>query len=317
MTKKSLLITVLFILLNTISNAQTIVGLEDLSVPDSGYYNGSTDHSGTIGSSETFTYAESGTNFNVTYTQENGYGYWSGFAYSNQTDLTTADHTNYSAYSPTGGGAGGSTNYIIAYLYGSSSISFDTPVNLANMQITNSVWAYKYMSGEDGTGHDYENGDYLKLSIKGVLENGSYTSVIDFYLADFTNGNTTIINDWTTLNLSGFDAVVGLEFQLSAVDTWTPYYFCMDNLTYQNTVSVAEENTDYFSVYPIPATTHIKIDNIRHATLHINDLLGKTIYTKNDCLRNETINSSTFKKGVYYVVVKNKGYISTKKIIIQ
>ncbi len=315
---KKLFFTALFLLfIGGVAKAQTTVEFEELSVPDVGYYNGSTDHSGTISSTEVFDYAESGANFNVTYTQEDGYGYWSGFAYSNQTDLTTADHTSYSAYSPTGGGADGSDNYIIAYLYGVGNMSFDVPVTPTSVQITNAVWAYKFMTGEDGSGHDYDVDDYFKLSIKGILAGGTYTEPIDFYLADFLDGNNTIIGDWTTVDLSSLGTVLGLEFQMEATDTWTPYYFCMDNLSFDNAVSVSETTLANFSIAPNPATNLIFLTNIDRATVQINDVLGKVVFEKKNCENQEQIDISSLKSGVYLVSVQNKNSSFTKKLLVE
>ena len=118
--KTKLLITLLFIT-NTII-AQNI-GFESLTVPASGYFNGSTEYSGS-GNEEVITYEEDIANFHVNYTDTGAYDYWSGFAYTNQTDLNTASYTNYSAYS-SNGGANNSNNYVIAYLYEADEITFD------------------------------------------------------------------------------------------------------------------------------------------------------------------------------------------------
>ncbi len=317
MIKKLFFTLLFFLFIGMITKAQTTVGFEALSVPDAGYYNGSTDHSGTISSTETFNYADSGANFNVTYTQEDGYGYWNGFAYSNQTDLTTADYTNYSAYSATGGGADGSDNYIIAYLYGAGSMSFDAPVVPTSVAIANSVWAYKFMTGEDGSGHDYAADDYFKLSIKGVLAGGAYTDPIDFYLADFLDGNNTIIGDWTTVDLSALGTVLGLEFQMEASDTWTPYYFCMDNLVFDNAVSVSETTLANFSIAPNPATDIIFLTTNKQATVQINDVFGKLVFEKKNCTNQEQIDVSSLKSGVYLVTVLNENSSFTKKLLVE
>jgi len=234
MKKNVFLTSVLIAILSFALNAQTVVDFESLTVPAEGYYNGSADYSGS-GNQETFNYSENGTNFYVNYTNTGTYDYWSGFAYSNQTDLNTADRTNYSAYANPVGGADGSSNYGFVYSYLNDSLMFDNLVHIDSVKITNTVWAYQYMTGTDGSGTGlYENGDSLTLSITGIKEDNSYTdNSINFDLGR----NTTIIDNWTNIYLTALGNVKGLIFKLSSSDSYTPSYFAFDNLTYSNPAS--------------------------------------------------------------------------------
>lgn len=313
--KKILVVFVIHALINQLAQAQTTVGLENLTLDPESFYNGSIDHSGTIGSTETFYFSDALASFYVNYTLENGYDYWSGFSYSNQTDLETASYTNYSAYSPTGGGADASSNFVIAYVYGGTQMSFEEPVNLTSMQVTNSVWAYKFMTGEDGSGHDYEADDYFKLSIRGKYEDETFSDPIDFYLGDFTNGNTSIIGDWTTVDLSSLDAVVGLEFQLAALDTWTPYYFCLDNLMYENTMSIKEAKSSSFSIFPNPTQTSFTIQHVSNATITLADFTGKRLLYFSNYSGNNSIDISHLEAGVYFVLIEENAKKEIKKLI--
>ncbi len=199
--------------------SQSIVDFEALQVPASGYFNGSTQYTGN-GSTQTINYSDNGLNLFVNYTDAGSYDYWSGFAYSNQTDLTTASYTNYSAYSPNGGGTNNSSNYVIAYSYSGDEILFDNTVSISSLDITNAVCTYHYMNGSDGSGiGTFEAGDFFKITITGVLADGTDGGTVNFYLADFTNGNNYIIDDWTTVDLSSLGQIKGLKFQLSSSDT--------------------------------------------------------------------------------------------------
>ncbi len=294
-----------------------IVTLENLPVPDSGYYNGSTDHSGTVGSTETFYYTDQDATFNVTYTLEDSYDYWSGFAYSNQTDLNTANYTNYSAYSPAGGGAGGSSNYIFAYIFGAASMTFDVPVTLSSVAITNTVWAYRYMNGTDGVGTGtYEDGDYFKLKITGLNADGEDTLSLDFYLADFTGGNSNIVGDWTTVDLTSLGVVSGLKFELEALDNYTPYYFCMDNLAY-STLGIEESILNEVSIYPNPAENELHISQVENAVLTLFDLQGHKLQHKEHCDLNEKMDVSQLNPGVYFLTVTKNQQTKTQKIIVK
>ena len=317
MLKKLPITVVLFAIYSFALNAQTTIGFEGFSLDSESYYNGSSDHSGAVGSTETFYFTEEAAVFAVDFTQENGYTYWSGFAYSNQTDLETADWNNYSAYSPSGGGADGSDTYAFYYNTSSIALTFTEPVNLTNTQITNSVWAYKFMTGEDGSGHDYETGDYFKLTIKGVLESGDFTDPIDFFLGDFTNGNTTIIGDWTTVDLSSMQAVVGLQFIFSSSDSFTPFYFCMDNLVYDTDLSTASNLLEKVSIYPNPADEVLRVSHVTNAKLSIQDISGKTLRVISNYSNVKDILVSDLEAGVYILKIEADNQVATKKLVIE
>ncbi len=320
--KRNLFLTaVLIALFSNAFNAQTTIDFESLTVPAEGYYNGSTDHSGNVNSTEVFTYSENGANFSISYTLGDGYDYWNGFAYSNQTDLTTANWDNYSAYASPAGGADGSSNYSIAYLFYNvgDTVMFTEPVNINKISITNSVWAYHYMNGTDGVGTGtYEAGDSLTLIIKGIIDENTYSedSVI-FYLADFTNANSLIVNNWTEVNLNSLGSVNGLKFELFSSDDWTPAYFCLDNIIYNSPASVSDILETCISVFPNPAKDIVNINNVPNANIIINDISGKTVYTKNNCSENEKINISNLNSGIYFIRIENNNEVFTKKLIVK
>ncbi len=318
--KRNLFLTaVLIALFSNAFNAQTVIDFESLTVPAEGYYNGSSDHSGTVNSTETFTYELADANFYVTFTQADGYSFWNAFAYSNQMDKTTQGWTNYSSYSDhsVGGGANGSANYI--YSYGGDSIMFDNTVDIHEVKLTNTTYDYLYMT--DGSGYTYTTGDYFILTITGIKNDNTITGSIDFYLANFTNGNEYIIDDWTTVDLSSLGNVDGLKFSFSSSDVggWginTPLYYCLDDLKYSNTSFVNNYINEDISIYPNPAKTTVNIGNVLSANISINDIAGKIVYTKNNCLDNERIDISNLKSGIYFIKIKNDN-TTIKKLIIK
>ena len=312
MKKKLLLTAVLIALFSNAINAQTIIDFESLTVPPEGYYNGYTDYSGS-GEIETFIYEIEDADFYVNYSSEYG-GYWTGLAYSNQTDLETADWNNYSAYATPAGGANESSIYVFAYSYFPDSVMFDLPVSIQSVDITNSVWAYKYMTGEDGTGQEYITGDFFILSIIGINPDGSHNdSPVAFYLGQDDN----IVNNWTNIDLSSLGNVKGLIFSLTSSKDMTPSYYCMDDLTYTNVVSVENTVKQKISIFPNPATDYVNINNVSNSNIKINDITGKNVYTKNNCSENEIINISNFTSGMYFIIIENNKYIITKKLIIK
>ena len=320
--KKNLFLTSVLIAISFFAlNAQTIVDFESLTVPAEGYYNGSTDHSGNINSTESFYYSDNGADFSITYTLGDGYDYWNGFAYSNQTDLTTANWTNYSAYATPAGGYNNSNNYAFSYLFFGigDTIIFSENVNINKFYVTNSTWAYHYMNGTDGTGTGtYTTGDSLTLVIKGILANNSYTEdSVSFYLADFTDGNSFITDNWTEVNLNSLGSVKGLKIDLYSSDSWTPAYVCIDNIVYNSPSNISKNKSLNISIYPNPANDIINISNITNSEITISCISGKVIYSKTNCNKIEKINLSDLTPGIYFVTIKNRDGIFTKKFIKQ
>ena len=243
-----LLISGIFLTFTSIAGA-AISTFEDLTPTtpytgpgDGAYWNGSDGSGGFISNDAWFTNQYDST-----------WGSWSGWAYSNTKDTTTAGPTNqYSAI--TGKGVNGSNNYGVAYIsswnndhaqlyFGYS--SGDYAQQVAGTYITNTTYAYlsmkdgddfaKKFGGEDGT-----DPDWFKLSIYGL--DSSYQRIndkkVDFYLADYRFDDPNqdyIVNDWEWVDLSSLGTVAGLEFDLSSSDVGaygmnTPAYFAMDDL---------------------------------------------------------------------------------------
>ncbi len=328
--KKNLLLTAVLIafIINAVS-AQKFPfnsNFDDLIVPESGYFNGSTEHSGTIGSTETFFYISDWVQYYVNYTLEDGYDYWSGMAYSNQTDLITADWLNYSAYAnnPDGGGAEESVSYgfayINTYLNEPVNIMMELPVKetgILGFYVCNSVWAYHYMNGTDGVGNGtYETGDFFKLIFTLNYKNGN-KETFDFYLADFTNGNSYIIDDWTFVDLSSYNAIYEINVTCESTDELTPTYFCIDNISGDVSGIIQQKHINRISLYPNPAKNIVHIQNVLNTNISVIDITGKTVYTKTNCFENEQINVSNLVSGIYFVQIENRNQTFTKKLIVE
>jgi hypothetical protein len=158
---------------------------------------------------------------------------WSGFAYSNNTDRTTAGYTNqYSVYST--GGADESKNFAVAYApeYATpiTFISFESLVAVQQMQINNSTYNYLSMKNGDDYSKPFTSGDYLQLEVEGFDENSGSTGKVDVYLADFQNNKSFIMDNWTKVDLTNLGKVKKLEFRLKSNQGGVPTYFCLDNL---------------------------------------------------------------------------------------
>ena len=168
-----------------------------------------------------------------------------GWAYSNQTDLTTAGFSNSaSAYVlPSGGGYGGSANFAVANDsdFSNAVITMSGPARVEGMYVTNTTYAYlAVVEGQDGAGFvkgPLADGDWFKLDIVGRDGAGNETGRVEFYLADYRGGQSTASSDWTWVDLTPLgQRVTTLEFDMSSTDNGefgmnTPAYFAIDDLT--------------------------------------------------------------------------------------
>jgi hypothetical protein len=227
--------TVIVGVLPQIEGEHTLSDFENLDLEKNSYWNGS-DGSGGFESGLAWLPND--------YNPDNGN--WSGWAYSNMADDTTAGDSNqYSAITAAGIDTGtGSKIYGVSYAAENPVIKLadSSSHQVKGMYITNSTYTalsmkYGNQFAKKFGGKTGNDPDWFKLSIWGKL-NGNETDTIDFYLADFRfddNSKDYIIQTWQWVELSSLGKVDSLMFALSSSDTgqWgmnTPAYFCMDNL---------------------------------------------------------------------------------------
>jgi hypothetical protein len=206
---------------------EEVVDFQTIQLQPNSYWNGSD------GSGE---YVFGSSSFKNEY--NSSWGSWSGFSFSNTTDITTPGYPNqYSAYLSGGGVA--SNKYAVAYVYGTdATISFDKEVNLKSIKVTNSTYAYLSMLNGDQVGKKFVNGDWFKLTIKAYDNLDAEIGEVDFYLADYRNGTSKIVNVWENVDLKLLKDVSKVTFFLTSTDNgdWgmnTPAYFSMDDLVFE------------------------------------------------------------------------------------
>lgn len=164
--------------------------------------------------------------------------YGSGFSVSDHSDVTTAGYTNpYSCIA--GSGAAASSNFAVCY-GGSDSIKFNTPVDMESVMLCNNTYAYLSMLNGDAFAKKFnsDDEDYFRLTLYIYGEANALLGTKDFYLADFRDDAAYIVNEWTKLDLDGFNDVSFITFSYESTDTSsyggynTPTYFCIDNIEY-------------------------------------------------------------------------------------
>jgi len=214
------------------STAQTVAKFDDLTLAPEKFWNGS-DLSGSFKNADV--------TFYNTYTKSTYGDYWSGFAYSNTTNVTTAGYANqYSAI--TGKGYEGSANYAVCYPSPSAELGFSASKKATGFYLTNSTYAYLSMKNGDEFAKKFggasgNDPDFFKLMIEALDANSKPVDTVYFYLADFRSTDNTkdyILNKWTWVDLTELKEAKKLRFSLSSSDNSygymnTPGYFCMDN----------------------------------------------------------------------------------------
>jgi hypothetical protein len=214
-----------------------VIDFEDLPLVPNSYQNGS----GLAGS-----FTSGGAVFNNYY--DSLYGSWEGWAYSNQTDVTTPGYTNqYSAYNlPSGGGADGSSNFAVAFtgVFNLPDVRIELPAGTrpVSADLTNITYAALIMRDGDPFhfARQFGPGDWFKVIITGLDQSQQPLAVppVEFYLADYRNiggAPSYIVDHWTTVSLSSLAGARYLVFSLDSTDSGqyginTPAYVALDNL---------------------------------------------------------------------------------------
>ncbi|MBA4411363.1 MAG: DUF4465 domain-containing protein [Bacteroidota bacterium] len=213
------------------AKAQSVAKFDELILASESFWNGS-NLSGSFKSADV-------TFYNV-YNKD--WQSWSGFAYSNMTDVKTSGYGNqFSAI--TGKGFEGSPNYAVCYPSPVAVTEFKTQEKHSGFYVTNSTYAYLSMKNGDMFAKKFggESGndpDYFKLMIESLNGAGNPVDTVYFYLADFrfSDGSKDyILNKWAWVDLSLMKEASKLRFSLSSSDNSfgymnTPGYFCMDDL---------------------------------------------------------------------------------------
>jgi len=305
--------------------AQTVSTLEELTLPENSYWDGSSNPSGT-----------SFTNGHVIYPnffEPSFGGYWAeGWAYSNKTDNTTPGFLNiFSAI--TGGGVNGSSNYALGQ--NGAVLNFTPEAFMGSMDgffVTNSTYAALSMrDGDDYAkkfgGQDGTDPDWFKLTVTAWLFGSPKEQTVEFYLADFRfpdSDDDYIVTDWRWVDLTSLGIMDSLQFELSSTDNDpqfgmnTPAFFCIDNFTTMDDVwSVKEQVVNPFKVFPNPAneTLHISLTNApdNQTSIQILDLNGRFI-TQNKLSNTFTsINLNELNSGTYFLNFINNTGVYTEK----
>ncbi len=280
----------------------------------------------------------------VKFNNENLGWAWTGWAYSNKTDTSTAGYENqFSTITGAGFNDGQSTNsnYGVGYISSdwTSYEAMPSPLTFTDkrshivkgLYITNSTYAALSMEhGNDFAkkfgGEDGNDPDYLKIFVWGVKA-GLSTDSIEYYLADFRyddNSKDYIIKTWQWLDLSSLGAVDTLFFSIASSDIGdfgmnTPSYFNIDNIyiSPNNNVGFETGSLTSVKVYPNPTSEWLRIESEESDPLNISiyDMRGRLVYSNSKYISHETIDMTGFSDGTYIVKVNSKSKNHIMRII--
>ncbi len=170
------------------------------------------------------------------------WGFAGGATYTNKTDTSTPGVQSIGAI--TGKGKTGNT-YLTVYA------NSYTPIRMTNLNpdkyhfkgcwVTNCTYTYLAIKeGNAGTGIDaykFTTNDWYKITVLAYNAQDVKIGEFDYYLADFRNSKSEIVNEWQWLDLGIFAQASYIEFEMSSTDNHpvfgmlTPGYFCMDAIT--------------------------------------------------------------------------------------
>lgn len=319
--------TFLFLFSTTLLIAQTTADFENFNLSVGGFDNDAGDTS-FFGSGNVLLPNE--------YVVDPNFPYWNGWSISTMTDAATPGFGNqYSCIA--GEGAEGSKTYALGYVFGSLGMHLTGDAQggvVQGMYLNNSTYAYLSMLEGDAFAKKFggESGndpDFLKLTIKKVLNGVSGTDSVEFYLADYRfsdNNQDYIVNDWTYLELSSLGNADGLEFSLASSDVGafginTPTYFCMDNVTTTDmpSASASVSQPMKISTWPNPITDFlmIKWEENKQATAWLSDTYGKRLKTTTLSNGQNSLQVSDLTPGVFTLQVAHEGHVFSQIFIKQ
>ena len=191
-----------------------------------------------MGTEETETFQSSYLTFYTHYDEDWGTPYWEGFTYTNETDTETFDYDNLS--SATGQGNNGSENYATCYMgwYNTAGMKIDTE-HSGSFENRGAYFCLPAIVSLHMNTVDFAANNYYYKVIVTAYANGVELASRDIIMADYREGNSYKMDDWTFVDLSWIANADSLYFsadgnELNSYGLNTPTYFCMDDFGAEN-----------------------------------------------------------------------------------
>ena len=136
------------------------------------------------------------------------------------------------------------------------------------------------------------------------------------YKINFTTGNDTIIRLNQTQNTENYEIYLNKKVSSIEVDPDNWLLKIVNSISNINDVDAQVIDS---KLYPNPSVKDITIESSNYliSNIKIVDIYGKVVMNKNCNNYNLNINLTSLKKGLYFVYIKTKTDIETKKLIIE
>jgi hypothetical protein len=264
--KKNLLLALGILCGVTMMYAQNIVNFEELTLEPETHWNGA-DQSGNF-SSQYLTLYNEFTDWG------GGMSSWFGFAYTNETDVTTMSYLNeFSAAA--GSGVFGSEKYAVAYVQGDYNNNYEPiPIsmkidrselseNIPGMFVCLNAYSSLYMAENN----IYENGKHwLIMQIIAIDSELDFEISKEIILADYRFEETAgfKIDDWAYISMDWASTTDSLVFIMRTSDAGefgpnTPTYFCIDDFGSWGPDETPELQTEIKNEYNINSGESVQL----------------------------------------------------------
>jgi len=149
---------------------------------------------------------------------ESEYLYWEDFAISAVYDDTTAGYLN--MFGSIAASAYDGNNFAVVFqgYYGLPTISAKQDFQPQSIYVNNSTYCYLSLLNGDSYARKFADGDFFYLTATGYDSTDKETGHVDFYLADFREGKSTIVKDWTMLDLTPLGTCRSIKFTFTSTD---------------------------------------------------------------------------------------------------
>ncbi|MCM1452597.1 MAG: DUF4465 domain-containing protein [Clostridium sp.] len=163
------------------------------------------------------------------------YKAWGGFSYANTTGTDFAQLFPDQFHNVVGGGYN-SASYAVVFTNGTrctiETLKSREGSELDYVYVTNTAYAVNNMTHGDSFSGAFAEGDYHKVVFTGDDPEGT---PVEFYLADYRNGGSLIVNTWEKVDLKPLGKnVKTIRVTTESSNTGVPAYAALDNLEYAN-----------------------------------------------------------------------------------
>ena len=187
------------------------------------------------------------------------YDTYTDFAISAEHDTTTPGFGNqFSVYDTT---SGNTTNaFAVAFVDQPVYVPVPVGLNALSARVANTTYAALSFRDGDSFARPATDGDYFELTITGYTSYDTTTRTgtplagapITVSLADYRNGQRDILDTWRTVDLSPLAGASYFDFKLfsniqNSFGPATPYYFALDDLTFEVGVQAVPEPATFGS----------------------------------------------------------------------